>query len=32
MNPTIQTAFTSVEWKEADVEAAWRVGVVKGSK
>jgi len=32
MNPSIQTAFASVEWKEADVEAAWRVWVVKGSK
>jgi hypothetical protein len=32
INPTIQTAFAAAEWKEADVEAAWRVWVVKGSK
>jgi hypothetical protein len=32
MNPTIQTAFAAVEWKESDVEAVWRVWVVKGSK
>jgi hypothetical protein len=32
MNPTIQTAFAAAEWKEADIEAAWRAWVVKGSK
>jgi hypothetical protein len=32
MNPTIQSAFAAAEWKEADVEAAWRAWVVKGSK
>jgi hypothetical protein len=32
MNPTIQTAFAAVEWKESDVETYWRAWVVKGSK
>ncbi|HEY2783751.1 MAG TPA: hypothetical protein VGJ05_02150 [Fimbriiglobus sp.] len=30
--PTVDTAFAAVEWKVADVENAWRVWVVRGSK
>lgn len=32
MNPTVDSAFASVEWKMPDVENAWRVWVVRGSK